>query len=110
MQTLVTLALLSTCAAVALGWDSHESNESFERYSPFISPRKANTFMTSRQKQNARMNERIREQHKTPQERQRETCDDYLPCERYAMRFGFPAAYRRFFGQQQRRATRGGRY
>ncbi|XP_069087211.1 matrix Gla protein [Pleurodeles waltl] len=100
MRTLLILGLLALCAMVALGSDSQESHESFERYSPFISPRKANTFMMAQQRRNARMNERIRERRKSPQERQREICDDFDPCERFAMRYGFPAAYMRYFGRR----------
>uniref|UniRef100_A0A452GN17 Matrix Gla protein n=1 Tax=Gopherus agassizii TaxID=38772 RepID=A0A452GN17_9SAUR len=44
----------------------------------------------------------IRERNKTPQERQREICEDYNPCERYAMRYGYIAAYKRYFGQRRR--------
>ncbi|XP_069510557.1 matrix Gla protein [Ambystoma mexicanum] len=101
MHTLVIFALVITLATVTLSYDSQESNESFERYSPFVSPRRANTFMTYQQRRNARVNERIREQTKSPQERQREICDDYDLCERYAMRHGFPAAYRRYFGNRR---------
>lgn len=45
--------------------------------------------------------DRIRERRKTTQELQREECEDYSPCERYAMRHGYVAAYKRFFGQRR---------
>ncbi|KAG8436106.1 hypothetical protein GDO86_007278 [Hymenochirus boettgeri] len=79
---------------VALAYDSIESHESLERFDPFVNSRNANSFMSS-QVRNQRMNERIRERNKSPRERQREACEDYDPCERYALRHGFAAAYKR---------------
>uniref|UniRef100_A0A8C0GLR8 Matrix Gla protein n=1 Tax=Chelonoidis abingdonii TaxID=106734 RepID=A0A8C0GLR8_CHEAB len=48
----------------------------------------------------------IRERNKTPQERQREICEDYNPCERYAMRHGYIAAYKRYFGQRRSKGAK----
>ncbi|XP_053577050.1 matrix Gla protein [Bombina bombina] len=100
MKSLQVLLLLGLIVAVAIAYDSFESQESFERYDPFVNSRNANSFMNS-QRRNQRMNERMRERVKSPRERQRETCEDYDPCERYAMRYGFNAAYKRFFGQSR---------
>uniref|UniRef100_A0A8C5SBU2 Matrix Gla protein n=1 Tax=Laticauda laticaudata TaxID=8630 RepID=A0A8C5SBU2_LATLA len=43
----------------------------------------------------------LHKRRKTTQELQREECEDYNPCERYAMRHGYVAAYKRFFGQRR---------
>ncbi|KAM5147894.1 matrix Gla protein [Mantella aurantiaca] len=98
MKTLGVLLVLALAAAVTLAYDSHESHESYERYDPFVNSRTANAFMS--QRRNGKMNERIRERNKSPQERQREVCEEYKPCDRYAMRHGFSAAYRKFFNQR----------
>ncbi|KAM4651318.1 matrix Gla protein-like isoform 1-T4 [Discoglossus pictus] len=100
MKSLQILVLLGLVLAVALAYDSYESSESLERYDPFVSRWNANTFMSS-QRRDQRMNERIRERTKSPRERQRETCEEYDPCERYALRHGFTAAYKRYFGQRR---------
>ncbi|XP_077133067.1 matrix Gla protein [Ranitomeya variabilis] len=99
MKTLALLLVVALAIAVTLAYDSHESHESYERYDPFVNSRNANSFM----QRNVRMNERLRA--KSPWERQRETCEEYNPCERYAMRHGWGAAYKRYFGQRP-----GGRY
>ncbi|KAM9325866.1 matrix Gla protein [Gastrophryne carolinensis] len=99
MKTLGILLVLALVAAISLAYDSVESHESYERYDPFVSQRKAHSFMGS-QGRGSRMNERIRERNKSPQERQREVCEDYRPCERYALRRGYSAAYRKYFGQR----------
>ncbi|CAJ0936195.1 unnamed protein product [Ranitomeya imitator] len=78
MKTLALLLVVALATAVTLAYDSHESHESYERYE--FAPR-------------------------GPWERQRETCEEYNPCERYAMRHGWGAAYKRYFGQRA-----GGRY
>lgn len=44
---------------------------------------------------------RIRERNKAPQERQREICEDYYPCELYASRHGYAAAYRHYYGRRR---------
>ncbi|XP_077323579.1 matrix Gla protein-like [Lithobates pipiens] len=99
MKTLGVLLFLALVAVVTLAYDSHESHESYEHYDPFVNPRTANTFMRTQQRP-SRMNERIRERNKSPQERQREVCEDYKPCDRYALRHGYTAAYRKYFGQR----------
>ncbi|XP_075039880.1 matrix Gla protein [Mixophyes fleayi] len=90
--------LLALAAVVTFAYDSIESHESYERYDPFVNSRNANSFMSTQQR-NTRMNERIRERNKSPQERQHEVCEDYKPCQHYALRHGVPAAYKRYFGQ-----------
>lgn len=44
---------------------------------------------------------RIRERSKAPQEHQRELCEDYYPCEMYAFRHGYAAAYKHYFGRRR---------
>ncbi|KAG9469143.1 hypothetical protein GDO78_021127 [Eleutherodactylus coqui] len=68
----------------------------------FVNPRKANSFFPSQQR-NIRMTDRLRERPKSVRERNRETCEDYNPCERYAIRHGWIAAYKRYFGQRNGR-------
>lgn len=43
---------------------------------------------------------RIRERTKPFQELNREACDDFKLCERYAMVYGYNAAYNRYFRQR----------
>lgn len=97
MRSLALLLVVALAIAVTLAYDSYESHESNERYDPFVNSRNANSFMLS-QHRNIRMNERLRA--KSPRERQRETCEDYNPCERYAFRHGWVAAYKRYFGKR----------
>ncbi|XP_069824793.1 matrix Gla protein isoform X2 [Dendropsophus ebraccatus] len=99
MKSLALLLVVALAIAVTLAYDSVESHESYERYDPFVNSRNANSFMPSQQR-NIRMHERIRERAKSTRERQRETCEDYNPCERYAMRYGWAAAYKRYFGKR----------
>ncbi|XP_056381051.1 matrix Gla protein [Hyla sarda] len=99
MKSLALLLVVALAVAVTLAYDSIESHESYERYDPFVNSRNANSFMPSQQR-NTRMHERIRERTKSTRERQRETCEDYNPCDRYAMRHGWAAAYKRYFGKR----------
>ncbi|NWS60084.1 MGP protein, partial [Chunga burmeisteri] len=68
---------------------------------PFINRRRANDFMQAGTRLEAISQERIRERIKAPQERQREMCEDYYPCELYAFRHGYAAAYRHYFGRRR---------
>lgn len=44
---------------------------------------------------------RVRELNKPAQEINREACDDYKLCERYALIYGYNAAYNRYFRQRR---------
>lgn len=44
---------------------------------------------------------RVRERNKPAHEINREACDDYKLCKRYAMVFGYNAAYNRYFRQRR---------
>ncbi|XP_067415180.1 matrix Gla protein-like [Emydura macquarii macquarii] len=101
MRTLILFTLLAVLMAAVFCYESHESMESHEFINPFTTRRNANTFMRNQQRRNYIAQERIREQNKSPQERQREICEDYKLCDRYAMRHGYAAAYKRFFGQRR---------
>lgn len=79
--------------------ESHESLESYE-INPFLNRRNANTFISPQQRWRAKAQERIRELNKPPYELNREACDDYKLCERYAMVYGYNAAYNRYFRQR----------
>ncbi|XP_019400724.1 PREDICTED: matrix Gla protein [Crocodylus porosus] len=100
MRTIITLALLAVLVMAAFCYESHESMESHEFTSPFVTRQSAHDFMRLDPRQKAIMRERIRERHKSPQERHREICEDYYPCERYAYHHGYAAAYKRFFGKR----------
>ncbi|XP_038232826.1 matrix Gla protein-like [Dermochelys coriacea] len=101
MRTLILLTLLAVLMVAAFCYESYESMESHEFVNPFINRRNANDFMRPQPRRNLMVQERIRERYKTPQERQREICEDYNPCERYAMHHGYIAAYKRYFGQRR---------
>uniref|UniRef100_A0A8C8T0V9 Matrix Gla protein n=1 Tax=Pelusios castaneus TaxID=367368 RepID=A0A8C8T0V9_9SAUR len=103
MRTLILLTLLAVLMVAVFCYESHESMESHEFVDPFINRQNAHNFMRTPPRRNPIVQERIRERHKSPQERQREICEDYNPCERYALRHGYVAAYKRFFGKSQRR-------
>ncbi|NXE88373.1 MGP protein, partial [Menura novaehollandiae] len=68
---------------------------------PFINRRRANDFIQADTRLGAIAHERIRERNKAPQERQRELCEDYYPCELYAFRHGYAAAYKHYFGRRR---------
>ncbi|XP_072741338.1 matrix Gla protein [Ciconia boyciana] len=103
MRTLIVLTVLAVLVMAATCYESHESMESHEYLNPFIVRRRANDFIRADTRLGAITQERIRERNKAPQERQREICDDYYPCELYAFRHGYDAAYRHYF---ERRRTK----
>uniref|UniRef100_A0A2R8M718 Matrix Gla protein n=1 Tax=Callithrix jacchus TaxID=9483 RepID=A0A2R8M718_CALJA len=125
MKSLVLLAILAALAVVtlcygegqkeenfcfdivsvlSLNWhraqESHESMESYE-LNPFLNRRNANAFISPQQRWRAKVHERIRERSKPSHELNREACDDYKLCERYAMVYGYNAAYNRYFRQRR---------
>ncbi|NXD15730.1 MGP protein, partial [Nothocercus nigrocapillus] len=77
------------------------SEQSFAFSDPFINRRRANDFIQPDTRLEGMSQERIRERMKAPQERQREMCEDYYPCELYAYRHGYAAAYRHYFGRRR---------
>ncbi|KFR15129.1 matrix Gla protein [Opisthocomus hoazin] len=101
MRTLINLMLLAVLVMAATCYESHESMESHEYLYPFINRRRANDFIQADRRVEAVSQERIRERNKAPQERQREICEDYYPCELYAFRHGYAAAYRHYFGRRR---------
>lgn len=103
MKSLLLLAIVAALAVVTLCYESHESMESYE-ISPFINRRNANTFMSPQQRWRAKAQERVRERTKPAYEINREACDDFKLCERYALMYGYNAAYNRYF--RQRRGTK----
>ncbi|NWX11993.1 MGP protein, partial [Aegotheles bennettii] len=68
---------------------------------PFINRRRANDFIQAGSRLESISRERIRERVKGPQERQREACENYYPCEQYAFRHGYAAAYKHYFGRRR---------
>ncbi|CAK6443640.1 unnamed protein product [Pipistrellus nathusii] len=98
MKSLLLLSVLAALALAALCYESHESMESYE-ISPFINRRYANTFISSQQRWRAKAQERVRERTKPAYEINREACDDHKLCERYAMIYGYNAAYNRYARQ-----------
>ncbi|XP_009892685.1 PREDICTED: matrix Gla protein [Charadrius vociferus] len=101
MRTLIILTLLAVLVMVATCYESRESMESHEYFNPFINRRRANGFIQADRRLEAISQERIRERNKAPHERQREICEDYYPCELYAFRHGYAAAYRHYFGRRR---------
>ncbi|XP_049639672.1 matrix Gla protein [Suncus etruscus] len=100
MKNLLPLSVLAALALAAVCYESHESMESYE-VSPFINRRNANTFMSPQLRWRAKAQERIRERTKPAYEITREACDDHRLCERYAMIYGYNAAYNRYFRQRR---------
>ncbi|KFP81679.1 Matrix Gla protein, partial [Acanthisitta chloris] len=101
MRTLIILMLLAVLVMAATCYESRESMESHEYLHPFINRRRANGFIQPDTRLEAITQERIRERHKAPQERQREICEDYYPCELYAFQHGYAAAYKHYFGRRR---------
>ncbi|XP_066175504.1 matrix Gla protein isoform X2 [Sylvia atricapilla] len=95
MRTLVILTLLAALVIAATCYESHEY------LNPFLNRRRANDFIQADTRLRAITQERIRERSKAPQEHQRELCEDYYPCEMYAFRHGYAAAYKHYFGRRR---------
>ncbi|XP_075688571.1 matrix Gla protein [Rhinoderma darwinii] len=93
MKFLALLLVVALAMAVALAYDSYESHESYEEYDPFLNPAIARSFIPPQN--------RFRQRAKSLRERQRETCEDHNPCDRYATRHGWAVAYKRFFGKRK---------
>ncbi|KAF4022749.1 hypothetical protein G4228_014984 [Cervus hanglu yarkandensis] len=89
MKSLLLLSILAALAMAALCYD------------PFINRRNANTFISPQLRWRAKAQERIRELNKPQYELNREACDDFKLCERYAMMYGYNAAYDRYFRQRR---------
>ncbi|NWU21552.1 MGP protein, partial [Dyaphorophyia castanea] len=101
MRTLIILTLLAVLVMAATCYESHESMESHEYFNPFLNRRRANDFIQADSRLRANTQERIRERSKGIQEHQRELCEDYYPCEIYAYRHGYAAAYKHYFGRRR---------
>ncbi|ELV10124.1 Matrix Gla protein [Tupaia chinensis] len=89
MKSLILLTILAALAVAILC------------YGPFINRRNANTFISPQQRWRAKAQERIRERSKPAYEINREACDDFRLCERYAMVYGYNAAYNRYFRERR---------
>ncbi|NXO02574.1 MGP protein, partial [Rhinopomastus cyanomelas] len=101
MRCLIIFTILAVLVMAATCYESHESMESHEYLNPFINRRRANGFIQADSRLEAISQERIRERNKSPQEQQREACEDFYPCELYAFRHGYAAAYRHYFGRRR---------
>ncbi|KFP21505.1 Matrix Gla protein, partial [Egretta garzetta] len=101
MRTLIVLTLLALSVMAATCYESHESMESHEYLNPFLNRQRANDFIQADTRLGAISQERIRERHKALHERQKEICEDYYPCDLYAFRHGYAAAYRHYFGRRR---------
>ncbi|KAM4671897.1 matrix Gla protein isoform 1-T2 [Amazona ochrocephala] len=101
MRALIIFMLLAVLVMAATCYESHESMESHEYLNPFINRRRANDFIQADSRLEAITRERIMERSKAPHEHQREICEDYYPCELYALRHGYAAAYRHYFGRRR---------
>ncbi|NXM45948.1 MGP protein, partial [Gymnorhina tibicen] len=101
MRTLIVLTLLAVLVMAATCYESRESMESHEYFNPFLNRRRASDFIQADTRLRAITQERIRERSKATQEHQRELCEEYYPCEIYAYRHGYPAAYKHYFGRRR---------
>ncbi|XP_043924090.1 matrix Gla protein [Protopterus annectens] len=100
MRILIFVSIfLVFIAACSCYYESHESSESRERGKPFVTARKANSFINRREK--SRYYERMSEQYKSPYEKTREKCEDYIPCDNYAARYGYRAAIQHYFNKRK---------
>ncbi|XP_007196094.1 matrix Gla protein [Balaenoptera acutorostrata] len=99
MKSLLLLSILAALTVAALCYESYESMESYE-INPFINRRNANIFISPQQRWRVKAQERIREHSKPAYEINREACDDFKLCERYAMLYGYNAAYNHYFRQR----------
>ncbi|NWI68814.1 MGP protein, partial [Todus mexicanus] len=101
MRTLIILTLLAVLVVAATCYVSIYSEQPFAFSDPFLNRRRAHDFIQADTRLEAIARERIRERNKAPQERQREICEDYYPCEIYAYRHGYAAAYKHYFGRRR---------
>uniref|UniRef100_A0A8B9DZ36 Matrix Gla protein n=1 Tax=Anser cygnoides TaxID=8845 RepID=A0A8B9DZ36_ANSCY len=93
MRALIIITLLATLVMAA--------TSTTPKLQTYLDPRRANGFMQTDMRLEAIAQERIRERNKAPQEHQREICEDYYPCELYASRHGYAAAYRHYYGRRR---------
>ncbi|NWV97141.1 MGP protein, partial [Machaerirhynchus nigripectus] len=101
MRTLIVLTLLAVLVMAATCYESSESMESHEYLNPFLNRRRASDFIQSDSRLRAITQERLRERSKATQEHQRDLCDDYYPCGRYAFLHGYAAAFKHYFGRRR---------
>ncbi|NWW48627.1 MGP protein, partial [Pedionomus torquatus] len=101
MRTLVLLTLLAVLVMAATCYVSVYSEQPLVFSDPFLNRRRANGFIQTDTNLEGISRERIRGRHKAPQERQREMCEDYYPCELYAFHHGYAAAYKHYFGRRR---------
>uniref|UniRef100_A0A8C9MUE1 Matrix Gla protein n=1 Tax=Serinus canaria TaxID=9135 RepID=A0A8C9MUE1_SERCA len=90
MRTLVVLVLLAVLVMKTPNLQA------------FMGLRRASDFIQGDTRLRGITQERIRERGKALHEHQRELCEDYYPCEMYAFRHGYPAAYKHYFGGRRR--------
>nr|ADM53100.1 matrix Gla protein [Acipenser naccarii] len=92
MRFLIWFAVVALWIAVCFSYESDESFDSGEDV--FMNPYSANSFMNSNtnRRQTGYYYERLMERYKSPRERQRESCEEYTPCDRFARRYGYQQA------------------
>ncbi|XP_043924103.1 osteocalcin [Protopterus annectens] len=99
LLTLCALAVICFCKRDAdSSHSAQDSHGSQSREAVVVRKKTANAFMKRHKRSYYDYVERYYEQFKTPQERQREICEHYQPCDQMADQVGADEAYRRYFG------------